>query len=148
MLYTIAFITNQQLRDIKLEGLLNPDFVMEKYVHEGTFDFSVKVNQRGYFDVWGYKSYNEKCILRCTKWKTIRGAEAALKSVQESLKAGDKRKFSVKDRGDAWRTNEYIPVICDITDEWNTKIQAQINQELKEHQNRMTILNKKIVVKK
>lgn len=53
----------------------------------------------------------------------------------------------MKDRGDAWRTNEYIPVICNITDEWNTKIQDQINQEMKDHEHKLNILNKKLIKK-
>jgi len=147
MLYTIAFITNQQLRDIKLEGILNPDFVMENYVHEGSFDYSVKINQRD-FDVWSNKIYNDKSILVVTKWKTAKGASSGLKKVMDAIKTGDKKKFDVKDRGNSeWTKNEYIPVICNITNEWNEKIQSQIDKEIKSHQFRLNNLTKKLIKK-
>lgn len=146
MLYTIAFISNQQLRDIKLEGILNPEFVMDKYVHEGLFDYSLKINQRGYFDVYSRKQYSEKSILYCTKWKTVRGAEAGMTKIKAAIAAGDKRKISVKGN-DLWLKNEYIPVICDVTEEWNKKIQSQIDREIKDSQIKVAALNKKIVKK-
>lgn len=148
MLYTIAFISNQQLRDIKLEGILNPEFVMDKYVHEGLFDYSLKINQRNYFDVYSYKQYNNRSILNCTKWKTIRGAEGGLTKIKETMASGENRRITVFGIGnELWLKNEYIPVICDITEEWNKKIQSQIDKEIKDSQIKVAALNKKIVKK-
>jgi hypothetical protein len=143
MIYTVAFISNQQLRDIKLEGILNPEFVIDKYVHEGLFDYSLRINQRGYFEVYSYKQYNNRSILNCTKWKTTRGAEAGIAKIKAALSSGDKRKISVRG-DDLWKKNEYIPVICNLTDEWNKKIQGQIDKEVKEHQKRVDTLIKKL----
>lgn len=142
MLYTIALISNQQLRDIKLEGILNPEFVMDKYVHEGLFDYTLRIQQRGYFEAYNYKQYNTRCILNCTKWKTIRGAETGMAKIKTAL-LGDKRKIGVRG-GDLWSKDDYIPVICNITEEWNKKIQGQIDQAIREHQKKISDLNKKL----
>lgn len=147
MLYSIVFISNQQLRDIKLEGILNPDFVMDKYVHEGLFDYSLRARQGNYFDVYSSKQYRDRSILNSTKWKTLRGAETGLAKIKSAIASGEKRRISVKGN-DLWLKNEYIPVICNITEEWNTKIQEQINTEVLMHQKRVNTLTKKIVVKK
>ena len=141
MLYTIVFITNQQLRDIKLERILNPDFLMDKYVHDGPFDYSLRVRQRAYHEAWSYKIYNDKAILNSTKWKTIRGAETALSKVKNIL--SEKKRISVKGN-DLWMKNEYIPVICNITNEWNSKIESQIKQEEILYQKRILSLKKKL----
>ena len=145
MFYAIVFITNQQLRDIKLEKILNPDFIMEKYVHEGQFDYSAKIkNSSRHCDIYCCKTYKERSILGVTKWKTIRGAEVGLKTVKSILES---KRASVKgnlNSRNVWSQNGYIPVVCNITDEWDEKINGQIKLEQLESERRVLALKKRL----
>lgn len=147
MLYTITFISKQQLRDIKLEKLFNENFNTEKYIHTGLLDCSVKVKQRGYFEVWdkGYYGYRNRSMQRLTKWKTIRGAETSLKKLIETINSGEKRRILTRgNKSSESLTSEYIPIICDITSIWNTYIESQIENEKKSHQNKLNRLISKL----
>lgn len=141
MIYTVVFITNQQLRDIKLEGILNPDFTIDKYIHEGSFDFSIRVSQNR-FDVWSYPHFKDLSIQNATKWKTIRGAENALKKIKDALL--EKRRFRLRGGNDSWQKNEYIPVICNITGDWNSYIKRKIKEEEDLHRRKIDRLTKKL----
>ena len=143
MIYAIAFITNDQLRDIKLEGILNPDFVMENYIHEGSFDYTLRVRNSSSYLLWNTEKFKSQSMLNCSRWKTIRGADEHLKKVKE-LMSTNKIRFSIRGN-DLWNKNSYIPVICNVTNYWNESINEKIKFEEGEHKKRMAILTKKLV---
>lgn len=94
MIYSIVFISNQQLRDIKLEGILNPDFTMDGYIHEGSFDYTLTkrtTRGRSYYDIWGSKF--KGAILKSTKWKTAKGAQTVLNGLK-NITPEDRKKYS------------------------------------------------------
>jgi hypothetical protein len=141
MIYSVVFITNQQLRDIKLEQILNPDFNSDKYIHEGEFDFILRVRNRRWSEVWSPNSYKNKYLTSASKWKTVRGAENALRNVKVS-----DLKFSTRGESEKWNKNksEYVPVVCDISIKWNEFIKQLIKEEESDHQKKINSLNKKI----
>jgi hypothetical protein len=147
MRYTIAFIAKNQLRDIKLEGLLNPDFTMEEYIHENKYDYLLKVSNRGFL-IWNCKYYNSKSIANSTKWKTTRGAKNALKEIMLEMQK-DKKNISFRG-GSGYRSDsefwngDYVPVVCNITEDWNKYINSLIDSEKRSHQKKIDTLTKKL----
>ena len=140
MLYTVVFINKQELRDIKLEKILNSDFVEESYVHNSDFDYTAKFDSSR-VTVTPYKIgyYRDKAISFCTKWKTIKGAQNAIQKFNSSSP-----RISINGGRDAWNRVEYVPVICDITDQWNIIIKKKIDDEISSHNKKLKLLNSKL----
>ena len=132
MLYTIAFIKNQELRDIKLEGLLDPDFSESTYIYDGDFDYTAKIQGEGFY------AHKSMYILTCSNWKTLNGARNNLNKVISILKK-NKNSYKYSD------IDGYVPVVCDITEKWNGAINLKIDSETKSYQTKMKSLKSKLV---
>jgi hypothetical protein len=143
MIYTVAFINKQELRDIKLEEIFNPDFVESSYVHTGLLDytaqFSTKINILSYTDIY----WKERAILGFSKWKTIRGAQDSIKKYHSNaLKLNVNRTPRITNV--ELFKNEYVPVVYDITFEWNKIIQSKIDAEIFSHNKKLKTLTNKL----
>ena len=158
MLYCIAFVEKQYLRDVQLEKLLGVD--SNSSLYDGPISFTATIKQDR-ISVWSYDIgyYKDRSVLNCNKWKTIRGAQSEINKIAPIISDyGDKlrnraipyraiplhRKISIMGNNDKWNKIEYVPIIYDITNEWNNKIKDKIDEEIKRHQKRIYFLNKKL----
>lgn len=142
MLYTIGFVTRQQSRDLQLDKILDSNFDEKSYIHVGDYSFLGRVGT-SHVDVWNSddKYYGPKAIVNCSKWKTIKGAQNAIERVKL---ATNKFRMSVRTRGDIWRTAEYVPIICEISNKWNSYINKKIDEESKSYEKRIKLLRSKL----
>lgn len=146
MIYTVAFIPKIELRDNKLEELLNPSFDPDKYDHLGNFDFILKNSNRTPLVLpMVDRYYKHRSLKKCSKWKTTTGAKNAIKRIKPKLEKKE-LSFNYYDRNqkDKFWSQEYVPVICDITKEWNEYINQMIESETKKHEKKINTLRKKL----
>jgi hypothetical protein len=142
MIYTIGFVTRQQLRDLQLEKILNSDFDENTYVHTGDFDFLGRVGTN-IVDIYNHSDryYRSRAIDQCSKYKTIKGAQSAIERFKSPT---NKFRTSVRAKNDIWRTNEYVPIICDISEKWTAHINEKIAAETRLYENKVKLLKSKL----
>lgn len=138
MVYSIVFISTQKLRDSKLDVLLNGGL---GGLYVGEFDYILRVKS-GQFEAWNYNLYRDRSIIKCAKWKSIKGPDASIIKLRNLIK--DRKRIRViGNNSDMWDKGEYTPVICDITNIWNLKIDDLILESKRTHLKKLELLEKK-----
>lgn len=139
MIYVIAFVEKSKLRDTQLERILS-DEEDDSVLYNGEYTFLAQVKSKSRPILWwgnGY-FYEDRSIASCTKWKTIRGAQSVIKSM--NLNNG----VSIRGNHSEWDKEKFIPVVYNITEKWNKHINNKIQKEIDSHNRKIINLNKKL----
>jgi len=152
MLYAIGLIDLQKTRDILLENLLSEDESTPVFNKIDNIGFLVKIDGRCIDVISCDKTHREIGIRVSTKWKTLKGVNDAIARVENKL-PGKQDLSGRRNRGDVranasgrqnWEANQWMPIIYEISEEWNAMIQKDIDAEEKLFKIKIDNLRKKL----
>lgn len=156
MIYCIAFVEQQKLRDYRLDKILQDT---DGILYDGPTPYMARIKPgdriealntgMSYHDKYGnvhqqysYGRLNDRAITSCSKWKTVRGAQTAVNRLNKILLT---KKIRVSYDPNSFNQAVQVPVVVDITEQWNKNIQTKINDEIKSHERKIQSLKKKLV---
>ena len=143
----------------QLEKLLGVD--SNSSLYDGPISFTATIKQDR-ISVWSHDIgyYKDRSVLNCKQMENYsRSLQSAINKITNNQWLWDKLrnraipyraipfigKISIMGNNDKWNKIEYVPIIYDITNEWNNKIKDKIDERLKDIKKRIYFLNKKLI---